>query len=89
LYLGCRHEVSSFRGPSGPVVLMTYNMEDVLESCVQLYEELSGGNARLKAVNTPFLPDDPKEGPPADRRGLAPRSSVLGASIRLLKASIV
>ena len=42
---------------------MKYNMEDFLESCVKRYEELSGGNARLRAVNTPFLPEGPKEGP--------------------------
>ena len=43
LYLGCRHEVSSLRGPSGPVVLMTYNMEDFLEPCVlNSQEEMLG-----------------------------------------------
>ena len=51
------------------MVAMTYNMEDFLEPCVKRYEELSGGNARLKVVNTPFLLEDPKEGPAGKPRG--------------------
>ena len=56
LYLGCHHEVTQPPGLTHPVTLMTYNMEDFLDSCVKRYEEFPGGNARLRAVNTPAVP---------------------------------
>jgi len=70
LYLGCRHEVSSVHGRGYRQTLMAHNMEGFLESCVKRYEELPGGNARLHAVNMPFLPEDPKEGPAGKPRRL-------------------
>ena len=42
---------------------MPYSMEGSLESGVKRYEELSGGNTRLQQVRTPFLPEDPHNGP--------------------------
>ena len=51
---------------------VTYNMEAFLESCVQRYVELAGGDVQLKYVATPFLTEDTKEcraGAPA-RKGV-------------------
>ena len=34
---------------------LTYNMEECLDSCVERYVELAGGDVKLRAVGTPFL----------------------------------
>ena len=79
LYLGCRHEVSSVTAPGYKQTLMTYNVEGFLESCVKRYEELSGGNARLRTVSAPQRTQ--KRDPPASRRPIYLRSNVPGATI--------
>jgi hypothetical protein len=64
LFLGCIHEVGTFTLPGGKVATsLTYNMESFMDSCVQKYVELVGGNVRLKSVPTPFLTEDSKDGP--------------------------
>ena len=39
---------------------ITYNMEAYLGSCVSRYLEFAGPSTRLKAVNTPFIPEETK-----------------------------
>ena len=77
LYLGCLHEIGQLRLPRsttlesesvqdnqrGMAITVTYNMEAFLESCVQRYVELAGGDVRLKYVATPFWLGDTKECP--------------------------
>ena len=47
--------------PSGGVAtVLSYDMEDFMRSCVQLYEELAPG-VKLKKVPTPFLNDDHRD----------------------------
>ena len=74
LYLCCMHEIgqvglprstplesASVQGPHrGMATMVTYNMEAFLESCVQRYVELAGGDVRLKKVATPFCPKIPR-----------------------------
>ncbi len=64
LFLGCTHEMGSFKLPSGKLATsMTYNMEGFLVQCTERYTELAGGNVRFKKVSTPFLVEDAKDGP--------------------------
>merc|ERR1712026_77807 len=65
LYLGCQHIRGKVQLPSGEVATtMTYDMEDFFGQCVDSYLELSGlTKERLRAVQTPFLPEDHRESP--------------------------
>ena len=70
-FLGCQHEVQygiedkgrSDLGPSGPVSVMTYNMEALFRDCVRTYVELTGHNCPFRKVSTPFLPEDQRQAP--------------------------
>ncbi len=62
LYLGCHHTLGTTALPDGHVVRsMTYDMSDVLQSCVDVYVTLAGGDVRLRSVGTPFLPEDQRQ----------------------------
>ncbi len=64
LFLGCTHEMGTFKLPSGKLATsMTYNMQGFFEQCCETYSELAGGNVRFKKVSTPFLVEDSKDGP--------------------------
>ena len=57
-FLGCNHirtEVTLPNGKKG--VMMKYEMRNFMKSCVDKYMELAPG-ARLRPVDTPFLPED-------------------------------
>ena len=73
LYLGRHRDTQVVRHDDGAsVAVMPYNMEDFLQSCVTRYEELSGGNARLQQARTPFLSENPHDGPAGNPCGNDP-----------------
>ena len=76
LYLGCHHDTQVVRHDDGTsVTVMSHNMEDFLQSCVTRYEELSGGNARLQLARSPFLSENPHDGPAGNLCGSDPTAT--------------
>ena len=83
LFLGCQHEVRygivdkgrSDTCPSGPVSIMTYNMEAFFRDCVRTYVELTGHSCPFRKVSTPFLPEDQRQALVSKPASDAPESS--------------
>ena len=64
LYLGCKHIQSTTTLPDGSLVnMITYDMEEFLQSCVTLYTSLAPKEFKIKPAYTPFPPDTKDEGP--------------------------
>ena len=66
VYLGCRHLREIRKLPNGKSIrLMTYDMSDFFDSCVDKYRELASSLGQKKPITpkaaTPFLPEDMKE----------------------------
>jgi RNA:NAD 2'-phosphotransferase (TPT1/KptA family) len=51
----------SSQGGRVAVTVVKYNMHDFMEQCVERYQQLSGGNAVLRHVETPFLDESRPE----------------------------
>ena len=74
VYLGCtqKREVTTMKN-GRTITTMSYDMEDYLGSCVTRYLELAGKDTKLRHVNTPFLPEETRDGPagrPASANGV-------------------
>ena len=57
--LGCTHleGIAELKGSGKTVRTMTYDMEDFLVACVDLYKDLAGDKAKIKFASTPFIDD--------------------------------
>ncbi len=63
LYLGCKHIQTKGTLPDGtPFNMMTYDMEEFLKSCVDLYVSLAPSHFKIKTALTPFPPDSKDHG---------------------------
>ncbi len=58
-FLGCTHVegVAELDGTGAPVRTMTYDMENFLVACVDLYKELAGPKVVIRFASTPFIDD--------------------------------
>ena len=70
LYLGCSHEKKSGMIDGAAVDVMVYNMEDVLNSSLELYRNLfpiaaSMATTSSRKVQTPCTPEDHQQAPAA------------------------
>mgnify|MGYP002176408590 FL=1 len=64
LYLGCKHIQSRPTLPDGSTVnMITYDMEDFLKSCVELYQSLAPPQFKITKALTPFPPETKEQGP--------------------------
>ena len=64
-FLGCRHEVLSTANPVGkPVKAHIYDMQKIMNQCVEAYASLAGPGAECGLAETPILEEDaqPKSG---------------------------
>ena len=64
LYLGCKHVQTKEILPDGtPVNMVAYDMEEFLQSCVELYQSLAPPQFKINTALTPFGPEAKDEGP--------------------------
>ena len=66
LCLGCRPIQGSYKLPNSTAIrTITYDMESLLISCVELYQSPAPASFKLKVVPTPFPPKNGKDDGPA------------------------